>query len=186
MAPLLAQQRQKWAERCHAHGLSLMGAHALALLEMHGPMPMSRLADELGVALRTPPASSNRLAERGIVDRDHADADRRVVLVSLTDAGRSSSARWRRHGAGGSAGWSSSSTASSSSRLLQAVRDLREAAAIAGGQTRMSRPAPPVDDAPVHVDHRARMEILGAILLTIFLSALDQTVVGTALPANRD
>src|SRR5688572_25845194 len=41
---------------------------------------------------------------------------------------------------------------------------------------------PPHDDAPVHVDQRARMEILGAILLTIFLSALDQTVVGTALP----
>ena len=40
----------------------------------------------------------------------------------------------------------------------------------------------PIDDAPVHVDHRARMEILAAILLTIFLSALDQTVVGTALP----
>jgi hypothetical protein len=59
MAPLLAQQRQKWAERCHAHGLSLMGAHALALLEMHGPMPMSRLADDLGVALPTPPASSD-------------------------------------------------------------------------------------------------------------------------------
>jgi EmrB/QacA subfamily drug resistance transporter len=38
------------------------------------------------------------------------------------------------------------------------------------------------DDAPVHVDHRARMEILGAILLTMFLSALDQTIVGTALP----
>lgn len=39
-----------------------------------------------------------------------------------------------------------------------------------------------IDDAPVHIDHRARMEILVAILLTIFLSALDQTVVGTALP----
>jgi EmrB/QacA subfamily drug resistance transporter len=39
-----------------------------------------------------------------------------------------------------------------------------------------------IDDAPVHIDHRARMEILGAILLTMFLSALDQTVVGTALP----
>jgi EmrB/QacA subfamily drug resistance transporter len=38
------------------------------------------------------------------------------------------------------------------------------------------------DDAPVQIDHRARMEILGAILLTMFLSALDQTVVGTALP----
>jgi EmrB/QacA subfamily drug resistance transporter len=39
-----------------------------------------------------------------------------------------------------------------------------------------------IDDAPVHIDHRARMEILVAILLTMFLSALDQTVVGTALP----
>jgi EmrB/QacA subfamily drug resistance transporter len=38
------------------------------------------------------------------------------------------------------------------------------------------------DGAPVTIDHRARMEILGAILLTVFLSALDQTVVGTALP----
>lgn len=37
-------------------------------------------------------------------------------------------------------------------------------------------------DEPVHVDHRARMEILVAVLLTMFLSALDQTVVGTALP----
>jgi EmrB/QacA subfamily drug resistance transporter len=46
----------------------------------------------------------------------------------------------------------------------------------------MSHATRAVDDAPVHVDHRARMEILGAILLTMFLSALDQTVVGTALP----
>jgi EmrB/QacA subfamily drug resistance transporter len=40
----------------------------------------------------------------------------------------------------------------------------------------------PMDAAPVQIDHRARMEILVAILLTMFLSALDQTVVGTALP----
>ncbi len=39
-----------------------------------------------------------------------------------------------------------------------------------------------IDDAPVHVDHRARIEILIAIMLTLFLSALDQTIVGTALP----
>ena len=43
-------------------------------------------------------------------------------------------------------------------------------------------PQPPVDDAPVHVDHRARMEILGAIMLGLFLSALDQTIVGPILP----
>ncbi len=39
-----------------------------------------------------------------------------------------------------------------------------------------------IDDEPIHIDHRARMEILGAVLLTMFLSALDQTIVGTALP----
>jgi EmrB/QacA subfamily drug resistance transporter len=35
---------------------------------------------------------------------------------------------------------------------------------------------------PLHIDQRARFEILGAILLAMFLSALDQTIVGTALP----
>jgi EmrB/QacA subfamily drug resistance transporter len=42
--------------------------------------------------------------------------------------------------------------------------------------------APHVDDAPVQVDNRARFEILGAVLLALFLSALDQTIVSTALP----
>jgi EmrB/QacA subfamily drug resistance transporter len=32
------------------------------------------------------------------------------------------------------------------------------------------------------LDHRARMKILGAIMLALFLAALDQTIVGTALP----
>jgi EmrB/QacA subfamily drug resistance transporter len=40
----------------------------------------------------------------------------------------------------------------------------------------------PMMDAPVQVDPRARTEILIAILLAMFLSALDQTIVGTALP----
>jgi len=36
--------------------------------------------------------------------------------------------------------------------------------------------------APVNVESRARFEILGAVLLALFLAALDQTIVGTALP----
>jgi EmrB/QacA subfamily drug resistance transporter len=35
---------------------------------------------------------------------------------------------------------------------------------------------------PVQVDHRARTEILIGILLALFLSALDQTIVATAMP----
>jgi len=38
------------------------------------------------------------------------------------------------------------------------------------------------DDAAFNLTPRAKLEILGAILLALFLFALDQTVVGTALP----
>ena len=41
---------------------------------------------------------------------------------------------------------------------------------------------PPQDRAPIELPHRTRLEILGAVLLGIFLAALDQTIVGTALP----
>jgi EmrB/QacA subfamily drug resistance transporter len=38
------------------------------------------------------------------------------------------------------------------------------------------------DRAPIELPHRTRLEILAAVLLGIFLAALDQTIVGTALP----
>ncbi len=43
-----------------------------------------------------------------------------------------------------------------------------------------------VDDAPVQIDPRARTEILIAVMLAVFLAALDQTIVGTALPRIVD
>ncbi len=41
---------------------------------------------------------------------------------------------------------------------------------------------PTADELAIDLSPRARLEILGAILLALFLFALDQTVVGTALP----
>jgi DNA-binding MarR family transcriptional regulator len=133
MAPLLAQQRQKWAERCHAHGLSLVGAHALALLEMHGPMPMSRLADDLGVALPNATGIVGRLAERGIVDREHADADRRVVLVSLNTHGRKLVGEMEDARRDRIRRLVEALDTDQQERLLHAVRDLRAAAAKVDG-----------------------------------------------------
>jgi EmrB/QacA subfamily drug resistance transporter len=55
----------------------------------------------------------------------------------------------------------------------------------------MTESAPPLEgavtpslteDPALGLSHRAKLEILGAILLGLFLGALDQTVVGTALP----
>src|SRR5688572_9211524 len=43
-------------------------------------------------------------------------------------------------------------------------------------------PAAEHDRAPIELPHRERIEILIVVLLGIFLAALDQTIVGTALP----
>ena len=43
-------------------------------------------------------------------------------------------------------------------------------------------PSDAFDRAPIELPHRTRMEILGVVLLGILLAALDQTIVGTALP----
>ena len=39
------------------------------------------------------------------------------------------------------------------------------------------------DDPALGLSHRAKMEILFAVLLALFLGALDQTIVGVALPS---
>jgi DNA-binding MarR family transcriptional regulator len=88
LAPLLAHHRRRWAARCQAHGISIVGFQVLALLEMDGAIPMSRLAEELDVALPNAIGIINRMAERGLVARAHDETDRRVVRVDLTDEGR--------------------------------------------------------------------------------------------------
>ncbi len=44
------------------------------------------------------------------------------------------------------------------------------------------RPPSLAEDPALGLSHRAKLEILGAVLLALFLAALDQTIVGTALP----
>ena len=61
----------------------------LALLECDGPQPVSALAEHTGCANSTVSGVIDRLERAGAVRRVRSDADRRVVLVEATQAGRS-------------------------------------------------------------------------------------------------
>jgi DNA-binding MarR family transcriptional regulator len=88
LAPFMAHQRHKWAAQCQAHGLSMAHFQILAILEADGPTPMSRLADQVGVADPNLTGIIGRMEERKVVERVHDKDDRRVVLARLTEMGR--------------------------------------------------------------------------------------------------
>lgn len=68
--------------------LSLIHLHVLTILEAEGPIPMSKLADTLDVSVASTTGIIGRMEERGLVERSHGEADRRVVLVQATVAGK--------------------------------------------------------------------------------------------------
>lgn len=69
-------------------GLSASRMSMLATVARHGPLPVG----ELAAAERVRPASATtmagRLEEDGLVRRVPSDADRRVVMVEVTEAGQ--------------------------------------------------------------------------------------------------
>lgn len=63
--------------------------HVLANLGVNGkPMPMNELAHQINASSPAMTGIIDRLERQGLVQRDRDDADRRVVLISLTDEGR--------------------------------------------------------------------------------------------------
>jgi len=67
--------------------LSLIHLHVLTVLEAGGPLPMSHLAETLDVSVASATGIIGRMEERGLVERTHGEADRRVVMVRPTEAG---------------------------------------------------------------------------------------------------
>ena len=67
--------------------LSLIHLHVLTVLEMGGPLPMSKLADTLDVSVASTTGIVSRMEERSLVERQHDREDRRVVLVIPTETG---------------------------------------------------------------------------------------------------
>ena len=87
LEPIIAGERAAFAERCHARSISMSHLHLMTFLEAHGPLPMSRVAELLGSGLPTATGLVSRMEERGLVARAHDTGDRRVVILSLTEAG---------------------------------------------------------------------------------------------------
>jgi MarR family transcriptional regulator, organic hydroperoxide resistance regulator len=79
--------------RCHSMGLlvqsnvSMGQLHVLWLLQHHGSMSMSRLAELVGVSLSNATGIIDRMEEHGLVERARVSNDRRLVLVQPAPAG---------------------------------------------------------------------------------------------------
>jgi DNA-binding MarR family transcriptional regulator len=68
-------------------GISMTHLHILWVLEHHGELPMSRLADLLDVSLSNATGLIDRMEERGLIERVRVPDDRRIVIVRASDQG---------------------------------------------------------------------------------------------------
>jgi DNA-binding MarR family transcriptional regulator len=74
--------------RWHHGAVSLVHLNVLTLLEAHGPLSMSRLAEALDISVASVTGVVDRMETRGLVERRRDSADRRVVLVHPAAGGR--------------------------------------------------------------------------------------------------
>jgi DNA-binding MarR family transcriptional regulator len=89
LQPLIMRARHLKAHRTRHHAASTAHLHVIMMLEAEGPLTMSDLAEAIDVSLPSATGLVSRMEERGLVERLRDSADRRVVHVRLTDAGRS-------------------------------------------------------------------------------------------------
>ena len=68
-------------------GVSMTHMHVMWLLQHHGDLPMSRMAELLDVSLSNATGIVDRMEERGLVERVRVPDDRRIVLVRIAPRG---------------------------------------------------------------------------------------------------
>src|SRR3954452_3588223 len=68
-------------------GISMTHLHILWVLDHHGELPMSRLAELLDVSVSNATGLIDRMEERGLVERVRVADDRRVVIVRASSDG---------------------------------------------------------------------------------------------------
>jgi DNA-binding MarR family transcriptional regulator len=75
------------SQRMLRAGVSMAHLHVMTLLERHGEMTMSRIAELQDVSFSNATGLVDRIEERGLVERVRVPDDRRVVQVRLTEDG---------------------------------------------------------------------------------------------------
>jgi DNA-binding MarR family transcriptional regulator len=68
-------------------GVSMTHMHVMWLLQHHGDLAMSRLAELMDISFSNATGIVDRMAERGLVERVRVPDDRRVVLVRMAARG---------------------------------------------------------------------------------------------------
>jgi len=68
-------------------GISMTHLHILWVLEHHGDLTMSRLAELLDVSVSNATGLIDRMEERGLVERFRVPTDRRIVVVRASAEG---------------------------------------------------------------------------------------------------
>ena len=81
------EERLRTFTRWHQGSLSLVQLMVVTVLEHHGPVPMTRLAVALDVSDASATGIVDRMERRGLLERRRDGADRRRVIVALTDEG---------------------------------------------------------------------------------------------------
>jgi DNA-binding MarR family transcriptional regulator len=84
----LGELRCVGSERLVRQGVSMSHLHLMSMLDRHGQLPMSHVAELLDVSDSNATGLIDRMAERGFVERVRHPDDRRVVLVRVSDQGR--------------------------------------------------------------------------------------------------
>jgi len=84
----LRELRCMGSQRLLQRGVSMSHLYLMSMLERHGELPMSRIAELLDVSLSNATGLIDRMEERGLAERVRVSDDRRVVHVRVTDSGR--------------------------------------------------------------------------------------------------
>jgi DNA-binding MarR family transcriptional regulator len=97
MTPWDPKERMSAFRSFLSGSLSLIHVHVLTILEVQGPLSMSRLAEELDVSVASATGIVSRMEQRRLVKRQHDETDRRIVSVHPTRLGAEVFLRLRRH-----------------------------------------------------------------------------------------